>query len=194
MPPLILVLDEARVGPADDDGVQLVRPVVVDELRDVELGRRLRVLGQSDRLPVDEHVENALERAEVQHDGPALPPARHPEATPVDAGLVLVGHVRRQIGERHLHVGVLRRAEALHRPEARHVDLAPAPPRAEDVRRLFRPRGQAELPLAVERGQPGGAGTIECGVSREPVQARELRQHPTASAAEVEQLVERHGR
>ena len=102
------------------------------------------------------------------------------EAAAVDAGLVLLGHVRRQVGERHLDVGVLGLAEALHRPEPWHVDTAPAAPRVQRVRRFFRTRRQAKLPLAVERGEPGRARAVERGVGGEPVQARELRQHPAA--------------
>ena len=85
MPPLVLVLDEARVGPADDDGDELVRPVVADEVGDVELGGRAGVLRDADRLAVDEDVERALGAAETEHDAAPPPAAGHENAPPVDA-------------------------------------------------------------------------------------------------------------
>ena len=183
VPPLILVLDEARVRPADDDGVQLVRPVVVDELRDVELGRRLRVLGEADRLAVDEHVEHALERAEVQHRpaGASSRAARVKRAA-VDAGLVLArARSAADSANGICDVRVLRLAEALHRPEARHLDACSSRAARRSASGASSGRcDQAEVPLAVERGEPRRAGAVERRVRREPVQARELRQHPAA--------------
>ena len=166
VPPLVLILDEARVRPADDDGVQLVRSVVVDELRDVELGRRLRVLREANRLAVHQHMEDTLERPEVEDDWAPLPPPRHVEAAPVDAGLVLLGHVRRQVGERHLHVRVLRLAEALHRPQPRYLDTAPATAGAQSLGRVLGSLGQAKLPLAVERREARRRRAIERRVRR----------------------------
>ena len=77
VPPLVLVLDEARVRPAHDDGDELVRPAVAHEVGDVELGRRARVLRDPDRLAVHQHVEHALDAAEVEHDRARPPAAGH---------------------------------------------------------------------------------------------------------------------
>ena len=151
MPPLVLVLDEARVGPADDDGDQLVRPAAADEVGDVELGGRPRVLRQAHRAAVQEHVEHPLDAAEVQPDPAAAPVARKREAAAVDPGRVLLGHVRRPVRERHLDVRVLRDVVALHRPEARYGHRVPAAREAERARRLLGSADQSELPVAAER-------------------------------------------
>ena len=68
MPPLILVLDEARVRPAQHDSGELVRCAMVDDVADVERGRCAGVLRDADRLAVDEHAEHALRAAELEHD------------------------------------------------------------------------------------------------------------------------------
>ena len=73
VPPLVLVLDEARIRPAHDRGQELVRPSGLDEVGDVELGGGSRVLGEADRPSVDEHVEHPFDAAEVQHDSAAAP-------------------------------------------------------------------------------------------------------------------------
>jgi hypothetical protein len=71
--------------------------VVAHELADLELRRGPRVLGDPDRLAVHQHVERALGAAEVEDDGSRAPAAGNRERAPVDAGLVLLGHVRRWI-------------------------------------------------------------------------------------------------
>ncbi len=126
VPPLVLILDEARVRPADDDCDELVRTVVVDEPADVELGRRAGILRDSDRLTVHQQVQHALRAAEVEDDRARAPAPRDRERPPVDARLVLLGNVRRQLRKRHHDVRVVRPSEALHRPEPRHLDLVPA--------------------------------------------------------------------
>ena len=97
------------------------------EAGDVELGRRARVLGDPDRLAVQQHEERPLRSAEAEHDAALAPAARRSEPAPVDPGRILVGHLGRAVPERHLNVRVLRAAETLHRPEPGHVDRLPAP-------------------------------------------------------------------
>ncbi len=157
VPPLVLILDEARIRPADDDGDELVRAVVANEAADVELRRRAGVLRDPDRLAVHQDVERTLGAAEVEDDRARAPAAGDRERPPVHTGLVLLGHVRRQIRKRHHDVRVMRPAEALHRPEAGHLDLPPATRALEQARSFFGPRRETELPAAVEVADARGA-------------------------------------
>ena len=92
VPPLILVLDEARVGPAHHDSDELVRPAAADEVGDVELGRGTRVLRDAHGAAVEEHVQHTLDTAEMQAHAAAAPVAGKREGAAVDPGRVLVGH------------------------------------------------------------------------------------------------------
>ena len=182
MPPLILILDEARVGPADDDRDELVRAVVAHQRADVELGRRARVLRDPDRLSVQQDVQRSLDASEVQHDPAPAPATRHRELAPVDPRRILVRHARGPRVERHHDVRVVRRAEALHRPEAGNLDRLEA---AGGRERAPAPRPGArppQQPLAVER-PPAACGALERRVRREAVQARQLRGLPAGAAA-----------
>jgi hypothetical protein len=186
VPPLVLVLDEARVRPPEDDGNELVRAVVAYEVADVELGGRPCVLGDADRLAVHENVEHAFSAGEVQHDGPRPPAARNRERPPVDTGLVLLRHLRRRIVERHHDVRVVRPPEALHRPEPGDLDLLPAARCAERVRCVLGPPDEAEVPAPGQIARPRSAAR-ERRRRRQAVEARELRQHPARPAADREQ-------
>ena len=184
VPPLVLVLDEARVGPAHDRNGELVRRPMPHELRDVELGRRASVLADADGLAVQHDVQHALDAAEPEHDPLAAPCARDRERAPVEPCRVRLGHVRRPFCERHHDVRVVRRVEALHRPQARHLDALPACTLAQ---RVFGTRREAKLPVAVERALPG---PLERGARRQLVEARQLRRLPAALSAGEEQRLE----
>ena len=95
VPPLVLVLHEARVGPADDRRQDPIRPQRVDETREVELRGGSRVLGQPDRVAVHQDVEHPLDAPEVEHDSPARPLAREPEVAAIQARRITLGHGRR---------------------------------------------------------------------------------------------------
>ena len=154
LPPVILVLDEAGVGPLDHDRNQLVRRAETDVSGHVELGRRARVLAHPDRLAVDVDEQRAFAPAEVQHEAAPLPVSRHGELAAVDARGILAGHMRRLIGERHDDVGVVGRAVALHRPVARHRDGRPTAGRQRIPGHRFGPGREFELPLAVQAHEP----------------------------------------
>ena len=175
MPPLVLVLDEARVGPADDCRQDLIRPRGVDEVGDVELGRGSRVLGEPHRPSVDDHVEHPFDAAEMQHDTTPAPSARQGERAAVEPRRIVLGHVRGRRVERHHDVRVVRRLVAEHRPEARHLDRPPT------IRACGSPRckvgtvDQAELPSPVERPKPPRARPVERGRERGSRERRERR-------------------
>ena len=126
VPPLVLVLDVRRVGPLDHAQVERVL-AGPDEIGHVELGGEVGVLADADVRSFRRGDQDALRRADVE-DHPALPPAgRQLEGPLVDPGRLALREVRRQTGERHLDVGVVRFVgEALHGPRAGDRDLAPA--------------------------------------------------------------------
>src|SRR6185503_12683290 len=97
VPPLILVLDEARVRPAHDDGDELVWATVSNEVGDVEFRRCPGVLREAD----------GLDAAEAEDDAPPAPAARDGERAAVDSGRVCLGYVRRRVAERHHDVRVV---------------------------------------------------------------------------------------
>src|SRR6187399_1957076 len=158
MPPLVLVLDEARVRPAYDDRDELVAAAAADEVGDVELGGRARVLGDAYRLSVQQDVQHALDAAEAEHDASPGPGARDREEAPVDARRVLLRDVRRPLRERHRDVRVLRYVVAEHRPEARDPHRVPTTCQAECPRRVVGSVDEPEIPVAVERAlETGGS-------------------------------------
>ena len=163
MPPLVLVLDEARVGPAHDCGEDLIRTPRIDEVGDVELGRRSRVLGEPDWPSVDEHMEHSFHASEMQHDSPPAPSARQGERAAVEPRRIVLGHVRGRRVERHHDVRVVRRLVAEHRPEARHLDCPPTPGARGRRGRQVGTVDQAELPSPVERPEPPRARPVERG-------------------------------
>ena len=151
VPPLVLILDEAGVGPAHDDGYELVSPAAADEVGDVELRRRPRVLCDPDRVAVDHDVQHPFGTSEAQNDPPPGPAARDRERAPVDAGRILLGHERRRLLERHHHVRVPGDVVAEHRPEARNMNRVPPTRLAECSGRVVGAPNEPELPVAVER-------------------------------------------
>ena len=73
MPPLVLVLDERGVGPLHDGEPEVVR-TGSQVAGDVELGGEVGVLAQPDLEAVDRHDDEALGRADREHD-PAIRPS-----------------------------------------------------------------------------------------------------------------------
>ncbi len=107
----------------------------------------MRILAEADLLAVEADDEHALGGADVEHDPSSRPGRRHAEVAFVDARRVMFRDRRRQAGERHLDVGVVRVIPGVgHRPEARHVRLGPLG--AGLV--IGRPE-QLEAPPAIER-------------------------------------------
>jgi hypothetical protein len=188
VPPLVLVLDERRVRPPHDLGGEQVGSVEADELGDVELGLEARVLAHTDLGAVDPQLQGAVGTTHVQHDAPVGPLARYVEGGAVATSRVLLGHVRREIVERHDHVRVDRPVEALHRPAARHGHVGPRAVvevgRGESFGRGVGPVGEREPPGAVERPEPGAAPVDQRRPHRQPSDGRELGLRPPA----------RHGR
>ena len=198
LPPMILILDETRIRPARHHRNQLVWLIAHDQRREVKLRRRARVLAQPHRLPVDVHVQRTLAAAEVQHYPPVAPGLRHVKHAPVDPGRVLLRHARRRFGKRHDHIRVMRLAEALHRPVARHGDLRPAARGNLGPGCLLRFRLDLEFPLAVQRHEPRRAFALDRErlgrrrkgnqrrARRQFVQTRQLRHLPGLRAGEIE--------
>ena len=202
VPPLILILDEARVRPAHDDGDELVGATVSNEVGDVEFRRCPGVLREADRLAVHDEVEHALDTAEAEDDPPPAPAARDGERAAVDSGRVCLGYVRRRVAERHHDVRVVRLLVPLHRPQTGHVDPVPAATRPGRGARGGRPVDEPELPYTVERppqgrragvGDRGGRCRVrdERGPGRQSVQALELRRLPARLPAGEQQPVDR---
>jgi len=83
VPPLVLVLHERRVGPLDDPKRDLVR-ACLNEWRHVELGGQMRVLADSDLMPVDGGDQHALRGSHVK----ARPGACEPGGGHVEVAFV----------------------------------------------------------------------------------------------------------
>ena len=88
LPPLVLVFDEARVGPADDHRGQHVR-AAPQMRRQIELGGQPRVFRQPDEHAVHVHEQHAVGRADVQHDAPVAPAATARERSAVESGRIV---------------------------------------------------------------------------------------------------------
>ena len=128
VPPLVLVLDERRVGPFDDAQAEGVR-ARPEPAGQVELRGEVRVLADPDLLAVELDDEDALRGADIEHHAPARPGGRHLELAFVDAGRVELGDRRRPVVEGHLDVGVVRLVPGpRHRPDARDLRLGPVAP------------------------------------------------------------------
>ena len=155
----VLVFDEAAVAPAvdlDGEGVQgggggrrwrkdVILPLSTSTsslhlqvLRDVELGRELRVLGVADELSVDPDVVGGVDAVEAQDDVATLPAVRHGERRAVGRDGVVVARVRVAVADRRgldvafrvpgvgiAPVRVAGHAEAAHLDAARDVDREP---------------------------------------------------------------------
>ncbi len=159
VPPLVLVLDVAGVGPLDDG----------------QRDRVVRVLADPHLAPVDAGDEDALGRADVEDDPATRPAGRHLDLPLVLPGGVRVRDVRRQTREGHHDIRVVGQvAPALHRPAARDVDLAPG------ARRLcIGSREQLEAPPAVQVHAIG----VGHAVHRHATDAGELGRLPGRRAA-----------
>ena len=157
-PPLVLVLDEARVRPLHDDTGERVRLAHDNKRRHIELGRQPRVLAHADRAAVHVNVEHAFRAPDMQHDPAPVPLRRELEPRAVAAGGVLAGHRGRLVRERHLDVRVVRAVEPVHRPVAWHRQARPAGRfefRPDELRRdVLDARGEVELPVSVEGFEP----------------------------------------
>ncbi len=192
VPPLVLILDEAGVGPAYDDGDELIAAAAADEVGDVELRGRPRILCDPDGPAVQHHVQHALGASEAQHDPPPGPVAGDREGATVDAGGILLGDEGRSVLERHRHIRVPGYVVTEHRPEARHLNGVPPARSTECPGRVVGAPDEPELPVAVQRPLEGGVA-LEGGARREPVQAGELRALPAPASARMEESLERVG-
>ena len=205
LPPVVLVLDEAGVGPLYDHCHQLVAGAVVDQPRHVELVGGAGVLADTHGPAIDINIESAFTAAEMQHHATTGPVCRHAEGAAVDTGRVFVGHVGRQVGKRHHHIGVLRAAESLHGPVAGHGDGGPAFGAEVVPGDVFGTGLQFEIPLAVERLEPrralailaegrlDGGEWIERSAWWQLVQAGQLWHFPGLFAADLQQREHRSG-
>ena len=154
VPPLVLVLDEGRIGPLHHAQGDLVG-AGPDEARDVELRGQMGVLPDADLFTVERRDQDAFGCADVQDDAAIGKPTGWDfEISLVHAGGIDVRQVGRIAGERHLDVGVVRQVEeapkrigrSAHRPAAGDLDLAPT--RRQIILRRMK---QLEAPAAVER-------------------------------------------
>ena len=145
MPPLILVLDERRIGPPHDlrgEQVRLVEPY--DSVMSNSASRRESLLMPTS-VPLIHSCSALVGAAHVQHDAPVGPLTRDVEGGAVATGRVLRGNVRRELVERHDHVRVDRPVEALHGPAARHGHVGPravVEVRRARIRRAWRRAGR----------------------------------------------------
>src|SRR5690606_7102497 len=160
-PPLVLVLNEGGVGPLDDEGDEFVFAVGSEGGGEVEFGGEAGVLGEADGDAVEVDGEHAGGAAEVDDDASAGPSGGDGEGAAIDAGGVIGGDVRRLVGPRHLHVGVVGFAVALGLEITGDGDRAPRGGGGEggalgEAQGVFGGGLAAELPFAAEREHPGG--------------------------------------
>ena len=177
VPPLVLVLDEARVGPLHHGQPDRVGRTGPDHGGDVELRGQVRVLADADPPAVHLDDQHALGGSDVQHRSTPAPAGRHVDLPLVDPGRIRGRWVRRQVGPRHLHVRVVRPVvdrvdvvELLQRPAAGHHQLSRGGAVRRQVERLLRGAEQLEAPdpVQVDPGHPGLDATVTQPVHRKP--------------------------
>ena len=190
-PPLVLVLDPARVAPLRHGDGDLVRRV-----------RRWSVISNVDasRLSLPSPMNRPFTHTHaIASAEPIRTNVRRPPSTPADgnvrrytAGRVVGRHVGCVERERHPDVEVRRSAVALQRPAARHLHRTPAVRRADDVAVAdgVGMRRQAETPCPIERHDPWRRGhrRFTGGGDLDPADRLHLGRQP---AAERERI---HGR
>lgn len=151
-PPLILIFDKGSVGPFDDDGDELVFGIRFYKGADVEFGGQTGILGETDGGAVEIDGEHAGCSAEMENSATPSPVGWDSEGAAINAGGIVGGNVRRQIGPGHLHVGVMRLAMPLHFPIAGHLDVVPVGCiLVESGQGRFGMGGQLKLPSAIKR-------------------------------------------
>ncbi len=162
--PMVLILQEAAIAPADHLGGQEVL-ARVHQLGDVKLGRQARSLAIADQLAVDPEIERRLDALKAQNDAAPLPIVRHIERRAIEAGRVVVlRNVGRRVGDRHLDIGIDRLVKPLHGPVAGHLDGVPIGSivigLAEDGVHGLGVGGQREIPPSVQAAVPGRGARI----------------------------------
>jgi hypothetical protein len=191
VPPLVLVLDVARVGPLDHDEPDDVALAGADVSGDVELAGEVGVLADADVDPVDGGEEHALRGADVEDDAASRPAGWDLHVPLVDAGRVAVGRREgRPAGERHLDVRVVREVpdavdvvELLEGPAPRHGQGGSEGRARRDGReRSLWGREELEPPRAVELEALHAvvALPVEEGVHGQPSPGRDLGSRPGA--------------
>ncbi len=145
----VLVFEIAAVAPPEHaDAKEVV--LELDARRDVEFGRKLRVLGIADMAAVDPDVESGRDTLETQDDALSAPGLRHAERPPIEGdGILLRLDARRRLRERVASAHVARHAITGQLDAARHVYFRPG--RIVVVRAKKVAWREGERPRPVER-------------------------------------------
>lgn len=152
VPPLVLVLKVRGVRPLHDGESHGVGRAGAYDGGEVELGRQMRVLGDTDGPTVDVDEQHALGGAHLEHDPPARPLGRNVDLTLVHARRVGRWRRGRELAPRHLGVGVPGRVVGvLEGPGAGDLGRGPVV-----AHRGCGGREELEAPVAVE-GESLGA-------------------------------------
>ena len=167
-PPLVLVFDVRRVGPADTDQRDVVA-AALGEGGDVERAGQPAVFAHAHERSVDPDAEHAFGGAHLQHLPAAVPGSGDGEAAAVNAGGVVSGGLGRKrgrgVGPGHLHVGVDGAAVTVLGPVAGHGQVVPGAVGRCGLhgpgRHGFGALKQAKLPRPVERQRPRRGGGVE---------------------------------
>ncbi len=125
LPPLVLIFDIARIGPANHHCGEHVG-AAPQVRRQIELGGQPRILRQPDELAVQVYQQHAVRRADVQHRTTSTPRARQTEAGAVQPGWIALGVVGGSHRKRHHDVRVVRLVPTLTHPRARHTNVDPS--------------------------------------------------------------------
>ncbi len=150
VPPLVLVLKVRGVRPLHHGQPYGGPPAGAYDVREVEVGGEVGVLGDADGPPVHVHQQHALGGPDLEHDPPPGPVGRDVHRTLVDPRRIVDRRQRRELCIRHTDVRVLRTVvRVLHGPCTRHVRRRPGL-RERRVRR----GQQLEAPVAVEGDGP----------------------------------------
>ena len=152
-PPVVLILEDAAVGPADhDDGERVFAGA--DERGNVEFGAGARILRHADLDAVHIDEEAAFDTAEMQHETASGERCVNLERAPVDTGRILLRDEGRLVRPRHLNVRIMRLVIPLHGPVAGNGDPVPAGVvetlAGERLLDLLGTGQTAELPFAVQ--------------------------------------------
>jgi len=152
--PIVLILEKGRIREPNHCQNQKVLSGF-QKFRDIEFGRQLGILRQTNPISVEMHMQDALGGSYLQDDSSAAHCGRQLEPKTVNASGVGRRNLARFSRKRHLDIGIMRAIPTLEAPCTRQGDLFPItvdatflPSRLRNLGRIFK---EAEFPETVER-------------------------------------------